>query len=397
MTLTAEGAPDVVPPDERIYVARVAIAALRLPPGTPSLFVSAEASALSEEVSKQLVLALGADSRVDDIEAPPANDVHNARTVSVFSLDDEAPPNEQLPFRTIRLNSDISFSIRVPEKNQPKYRNLADIPANQYHVRWNGMFAVVQWNQVDGRASGSGGHVALEVLAEAAKTAGFDLEVIACNRSCVHRFLHGDIVTFFESSGAERRYRWNVETSAAYADHRALDDPNDQLTKTFTDIEQALERYLISKTRATRVLDLEDYARSCNGELTELNYRFATRRRFPRPGAIVDLWKFRRIGAQRTELLASMWHSVSLLETNHRYWTVDNAELTRYLKSPKLKGIAPMLDDDRDAMTSVDVSLVRASLEDAGTRVDSSKMVWATGAGALGALLGAIVGSLLGT
>src|SRR4051812_22005839 len=64
-----------------IYVCRLAIALVRLPEDTPSLFTVPEARGLSETVEEALRTALDADTRV--VEVYPLNsefEIDNART-----------------------------------------------------------------------------------------------------------------------------------------------------------------------------------------------------------------------------------------------------------------------------------------------------------------------------
>ena len=127
------------------------------------------------QMFSDLCKALREDNRVIEVKEP--EHLTNWDHLNVFH-----PVNTTDPLQII-LGSDrayfgmsrrpVRIRPRVPKKNQPLFRGEDDIPAEEYLVLWDGQTIAVAWEQsADVELPHSGGHVAEDVLRQAAQRAG---------------------------------------------------------------------------------------------------------------------------------------------------------------------------------------------------------------------------------
>lgn len=184
--------------DTSVFITRVAVCVLRLPEDAGSMFTTPEARSFAESLQGKFEKALQLDSRVAEVIAVPAHPFDNAATDTYWEVRIEADKltDAFARYEGLRFNRPTVFRVRVPAKNQPRYRSLDDVPADEYLVAWDGQGVVVQWEQDSPRSTGSGGHIVLSLLEELGQSIGLSVEVIACATHCHHRFVHADFVSF---------------------------------------------------------------------------------------------------------------------------------------------------------------------------------------------------------
>jgi hypothetical protein len=387
--------------DGPIYVTRFALAPLKVPQLTEQLSPGPDAHKLSDSVTESLLKALDKDSRVSGVlEIQEHFHVDNARTFTFNALDEgEEDLGKAIEsYYSLRLNTAIRFRVHVPIKNQPRYRGLEDTPAEDYLVLWDGLWVAVQWSQETPRATGSGGHIALDVLEDVARSAGFEVKIIACAPGCMHRFAHADLVTFsgeranhstFHSTG-RAGVASTVVTPFSYASDDAV---------TLSQIEGALAvimgYFAETKSVADGILFLEERARNNSAELLNISYLRASKRRFPHLlGWLKDSFRLLGSRSHSRKLIAEMWLSLALIESWKRSWNDRNAALAESLEAGNAQALASDLDDGR-GVEDIDMTLVRESLQETATRMDGRAILWATLLGAVAVLAGAALAGVL--
>ncbi len=377
-----------------ISVMRVALALIRMPEGQPSVFVGHEARALSAPVEVAFREALAADPRVTEVlPATDRQDVDNARTHTYFEFKSDQPNliDAVETYQAMRLNQSIWFRVRVPVKNQPLYRNVDDVPSDEYLVAWNGISLAVQWDQSERTATGSGGHIVLDILESAGESAGFPVVVLACSPGCKHRFFHFDVVSF-EGDDQPDHYHVYGETHVGQAVcspwGRGSTDV-ETLRMNFGSLVRLLEQYGATKILADHIAFLQGRARADATEILAIAYERAAARRFPRvSGAISDRWALLGSRRRTRQLIAGLWLALASVDSLTGSWKGFNAHLQELLKSPDVEELQAEFDPDSGVVESLDLSLVRESLLETASRLEGRSLVIATLAGACAALAG---------
>jgi hypothetical protein len=365
-----------------------------MPTGFEPLYTGGDASREGSKVQEQIRVALDAEPRVEELHTLDPIQVDNARTLTFF--DRRADQPEILTgadeFEALRLPRPFVFKVRVPIKNQPKYRNVDDIPTDTYTVMWGGTVLAAQWDQPAPFATMSGGHVVLEVLSDVVDASGYALEIFSCAAECLYKFVHADVVTFttqtppdeFTATGG------GAPTAASIAaPFSRQDDPVVNLRKVLSRLYGPFEQYAVTRSLADKVLELENLTRENAANLMRINYLAASRRRLPNPKALKDMWPMRHARAESRRILASMWLSLSLLETYERQWRRAVKEFDQLMSDQHLHDFEDALTVSREEILSLDISLIKASLSEVGNRLDSKSVIGATAFGALAALAGA--------
>ncbi|MGY0540595.1 hypothetical protein ACW14X_24005 [Nocardioides sp. YJ-D4] len=387
----------------RIYVTRVAIALIRLPPGQEAIFTSPEATALARTVDGKLRSALSSDTRVSEVlENLNSREIDNARTLTFYdpkyheadfvkAIDD---------FEALRLNALISFRVRVPAKNQPKYRSMDDVPSDEYLVVWDGVSLAIQWEQKTARATGSGGHVIFDILEDVGRAAGYPVQIMACSPGCKHKFMHADIVTFDHAHRHREHFhvggRRSPVGSTVVAPYRFDPDDRKNLLRTYNALHSALNAFASTQSLADYLLFLEWRARRDAAAVLEISYDRAARPRFPRVIAMTKTaWKHRGDHKEARQLIAGLWLALATVEAARGDWVANNRALVDRLETGDLSELQEFFDPGTALVEHIDLSLVRASLEEAASRAEGRALVYATLAGACAAIAGSAVTSLL--
>lgn len=384
-----------------IYVCRVALPVVRLPEDARPIFVMPEARSLADKVDAALRAQLQDDSRVAHVypvESHP--EVDNAMTYRFyeFSPDESDLAEAVSTFQAIRLNSVIHFRVRVPAKNQPKYRSLDDVPADEYLVAWDGISAAVQWEQADARATGSGGHVVFDILTDVGRLSGYPVEVMACSPGCLHKFVHVDFVTFPRVDDVDHFHRGG-ETPVGFTATTPFareSDARSNLERTYRPLHAVLNAFAETKTLADSVEFFESRARKDSEELLAIAYERASRRRFPNlVGLMADLWHLRGSRRRSRRLVAGIWLALASADSNLGQWRHYSTRFYELTGERRMDEIEDAFDTGRDSFESLDLSLVRDSLKEISTRIEGQALMWATFAGAAAALAGGALAALL--
>lgn len=384
-----------------VYVCRVALVLLKLPEDAEPLFTSPAARALSADVSGKLVAALEAEPRVMEVLARDEEaEIDNARTHSFA----EMHPHEDSLIdalktrQVLRLNELLRFRVRVPIKNQPKYRSMDDVPSDEYLVYWDGVSAIVQWGQEAPRATASGGHVALDILVDVAHAAGYEATVMACSPGCHHRFVHTDLVAFASDDvpDALQRTGRTPVGSTLVVPFRRREDDIENLDRVYAGIHSAINAFAETQDLADELRFLEDRTRRDSAEILQITYGQVARRRLPDlRGWIVDLWYLKGSRRRKRQLIAGLWLALAVMDARVRQWQYLNARFRGLLAERKLGELGVDLDTREEQIRSLDLGLVRASLEETATRMEGRMMLIAGFAGAVAALAGAALAALL--
>jgi hypothetical protein len=387
--------------DERLYVARIALAALRLPATAPISPLPEMLHRYGIEVETSIRAALSNDSRVTKvIPAGGKIQLDNVRALRFFdqepSADDLFGP-KSVGYTGLRLQQSIYFEVHVPAKNQPRYRDSRDIPSDDYLVSWNGAMLAVQWEQDSQRASISGGHVVIEILESAVRSAGFDLTVIGCEKSCGHRFLHMDVVTF--ETGPVGPHFASTQSKSISPGVATPFTRKSSPSKNLQELEHAIyplfERYFEAKTLADRVIDLATRAQFDCTSLASLLYEISNRRHLPHPGALLDLVRVQGSRRYTRKLIARMWLAVAQVEILQARWHRHEQSFEEAIRESNAEALSHGLDTKAGPMSKVDMTVVRATLQDIGSRTDSRNLLVATLVGALAGAGAGLISALV--
>ncbi|WP_047524617.1 hypothetical protein [Microbacterium sp. ZOR0019] len=383
-----------------IRVARVAVCLLRLGPEAEPLFTVPAARALSDQISASLIKALSADTRVSEvITAPPAPEFDNARTVPFFYIDPDrdGPTLGVEQFQAFRLNTALEFRVRVPAKNQPKYRSMDDVPTDDYLVSWDGTVLYVQWDQENPASTGSGGHVVLSIVEEIARAAGYEAVVMACSRGCHHRFIHGDFVTFASDRVPDHYHRiGSSPTGNGFTVPFSMsDNAVEDLRRIRRHLSVLIEVFAGTKSIADAILYWGWRARADAQTTLSIAYERVSKRPWYRPvGWLIDSWRLRGTSKLSQKMQSSQWLSLASIDSQIGNWREGDKRFAERVGTERLKELARLFDTAGDEVRSLDTTTVRASLQDIASRAEGRSLRVVTLAGAACALVGAVVGAV---
>lgn len=388
---------------EPIFICRIAVALLEMPRETEAMFTVPAARTLSRDVEDRFRDALAADGRVLEVidRATPELPSDNARIDSYIRIDSEVESltDAIAPVPVLRLNENIYFRIRIPAKNQPKYRSRDDVPSDDYLVAWNGVVLAVQWEQQTSLGTGSGGHVVFDVLEEIGALLEHPIRIVACAPSCHHRFVHGDFVTF-SSDDSPDHFHVSGETPVGSTvvtpySKNVVDLAN--LERTYNSLASAVEEYAGLKVLADAIRYLEWRSRVGSRVMLRLAHDRVARRRFPHIlGAVTDLWQLRSSRRETRVLIAELWLSLVSLDSYKVNWQTRFSHFqSRFSEDTLLGELQPLLDVGHDAVLNQDLGLLRSATEEMSSRLEGRLLVIATVMGALGGVGGAALASVL--
>lgn len=388
-----------IPRSRSIRVTRVAVCLLRLLAGSQSLFTFPAARELSDRVTAQLIKALQSDTRVSEVITAPASvEFDNARTVPFFDIgpDEDGPALGVEAYEALRLNSSVEFRVRIPAKNQPRYRSMDDVPTDEYLVSWDGTVLYVQWDQDHPGSTGSGGHVVLTIIEEITRSAGFEAVVMACSRGCHHRFIHGDFVQFDTDDVPDHYHKIGKSPTGSgfVAPIPVGTDAVDDLRRMRSHLSVLVETFAATKTIADAILYWGWRARTDAGTTIAIAYERASKRPWYRPiGWLVDSWGLRGSSRHTKKLLSGQWLCLASIDSQMTNWREGDRRFAKRLETKRLKELATLFDTSADQVRSLDTTTVRASLDDVASRAEGRSLRFATLAGAACALVGAIFGA----
>lgn len=391
----------VVEPEENlkgIFVVRTAAAVMRLPSDASPMFMSEEARSRARQAGQEVRDALERDPRVASMAEVNHFSALNARTTEYVEVDTKSPNvlDVLTDYLGLRLNEPLEFLVHVPAKNQPLYRGAKDLPADDYWVLWDGDTVLVQWEQADSSRSHSGGHIVLDVLGDAVKKAGLELSVIACSPGCLHRFLHVDFATFSEANSAMFDTSRSETAGSIIVPWARPEDPWENIRKLWAAIGNIVPQYAQAKTQALAVLGMEYRARAGVQAVLEIAHKRVTKRTAPHlVGWVVDsfaLFGSRRFTKQR---MSELWVALVEIDTRRRSWADAERHLTDLCEQEGLGGSDTLKDVDQRAVESIDVGLLRDTIQELSARREGRMLVTVTLVGAVAALIGTLAGALL--
>lgn len=385
---------------EPVFIARAAVCVLRLPDSADSMFTTPEARRFADEVQEKIETALEADSRVSEVIHVRSSAVDNASTHSYWKIhDDQEKLTDSFDgYEGLRFNRVTVFRVRVPLKNQPRYRNMDDVPSDDYLVVWDGESAIVQWEQDSPRSTGSGGHVVLALLEEVVAATGYEVEVVACAPTCHHRFVHADFVSF---SGEHDHDEFQINGSALIGStvetpwgKRPSDIEN--LNHTYRALQGPLAVYGQARSLATFILFLEHRARGDSADVLAIAHQRASRSTIRHPRQWVrDTWALRGSRRESRELMSGLWLALVTIDSQRRVWRALERRLRESLRTARMPVLVSELDVDTAQIEAQDVSLLKDSVAELGARTEGRQLLLATGSGAVAALAGAALAALL--
>jgi hypothetical protein len=385
-----------------IYVCRMALTAVRVPSDVEFDHVGPEASAFAAEVESKFRAALAADPRVSElIDSNASFEVDNARTRTLYQIDAEASNvlDSVGAFQGLTLNSVIVFRVRVPKKNQPKYRSMDDVPADDYLAAWDGLSLAVQWNQTHPGATGSGGHVVLEILEQAGEKAEFPVSILTCTPSCLHRFLHLDFVTFEDECGCGKGFHLSGETPVGrtvIAPFGRAESDVRNLYQTFFAVSSVLHVFAETRSDAEYILHLAYRSRIDSSEVLYISYQRADRSRLPDfTSWVKDLWDLRGSRREARRLIAGIWLALAMIDARLGTYLNRNSRFNELVDEKQLTELRSFLETEHQSVADLDLAGVRASLQETATRMEGRLLIAATFGGAAAALIGASVAALL--
>ena len=298
----------------------------------------------------------------------------------------------------IRFSDYMSFTVEVPEKNQPRLSEDDTIPTH-YEVLWDGMIVLVTWRAPRGTLLGmSGGQIVEDILTEALERAGFTLYVQACEPECDHRFVHTAIRLL---PGAEEQGDIEYVKSTRYAEINALLPPmgeEDYAEALYLDLRTSAAAFTELKNVGRRILDVEHIARINLDRLLSLSCTRAELPLLGRKERLERRWNLRGWRRDSNRLIAQVWRALANIELLRRGWAGERFDFEGDVTE---RGLSDLYvrdhADDASRIESLDLDLMRAAVESAAERLDKRALVTVTGVAAIaGALAGAIFGALAG-
>lgn len=386
--------------DSSVFITRVASCVLRLGEDAPWMFTTPEARALADELQSRVTARLRADSRVTEVVEVPVHPVDNAATHTYWKID---PAKQELedaavPYQGLRLNQPSLFRVRIPIKNQPLYRNIQDVPSEEYLVLWDGVNVIVQWEQSKPRSTGSGGHAVLDLLTQAVKEAGYEVEVLACAPTCHHRFLHADFVSFshgehdhdFKITG-EARIGVTVENPLG---KRQSDEEN--IWTFYMYVQTPLAIYGQGRSTSNYIFFLEERIRQDAAISLQLAHERSRKSSVRHPVLWArDSWRLRGTSRHIRELMSGLWLALVTLDAQRGSWRHTHDRLVESLTASRMPGLSEPFDIGERQVQSQDVGLIRESIANLDARIEGRMLLWATAAGAVCAISGGLIAALI--
>lgn len=373
-----------------VFMARVATLFAIMPDGQKD----------KEKCYDALMQSIEQDSRITSVEKRRF-DPNWSHTFRVFPYDprDDDILTDRDEQRALLLGRHIRFVARVPYKNQPKFRGADDFPSEAYDVCWDGIFLVVVWKSTFGaRIPSAGGHVVIDILREAGRRAGMQVQTQGCSAGCTFMFMHNTLTLEAETTDtgsvelervSEGRRRFvihagNVETGAEAA---AL------IFRHFGTESISFARF---KNLARRIRTIDKIAHQNTSLLLRLNYEKSLRRSVPILKRRPDFKATRKARSDRSELTSGLWLALIQLETLTREWLEVRTSMFKQMESHgTLDFFETDLVDDDIVVESLETELIRTTLENVGSRSDNRIIAFATAAGALAAVVGGFIGAVI--
>ncbi|GAB3666075.1 hypothetical protein GCM10027596_33030 [Nocardioides korecus] len=276
--------------------------------------------------------------------------------------------------------------------------NVDDVPTDTYFVAWDGITALVMWDREEETVlpTRSGGHVVIDILTDVLASAGGALYAQPCSPGCTNEFAHR-VLRIERAVGP--RMVGKVKTHgfpAADIHVHSENEPIGVAGDMMISLRQTAFFFARYKNLARRIQDLESAARSDVDRLLEVQYEQIRRAKLKFGARAREIGKAREERSETKVLVARLWIALARLESFKREW---DGMRRRFLESAEESGSLPMFQDDfgddDHAVDSLDLSFIRAAIEQSASRYDTRVVALATGAGGAAGLVGSMVGALL--
>jgi hypothetical protein len=391
--------------DDLPYVGRVAIC-----------FLTVSHDVSPKKAFGDITRELKNDPRVASIDVPSVTDPDSLLPFSVSTFDSDAEDDEMTPdpyshFHTFTFRSPITMHIRAPRRLQQTYSRFSDIPAEEYWVAWDGMALSVIW--VPEKAAGktgdtvtvgdlvdalspSGGLVVQQILKEAASKCDYDFHTVECSPNCDYTFLHADLV--LQTVGPEQVTSFqepDERTSLTSVDLGVEHDPYAALAELHSEIQFSARMFTLMRCANDAMIEIARFAHRNNARLLRLNYERANASAQGFWSSLVGNWKLRGWKRRARRYMARINLALSALEKLRMDWARYKPP---YDSSAKDENNGAVFKNEYElsveAMSTLQVSEVRSTVEHLTASLDTNSLVLAT---AIGAVAGAIIGALIGT
>ncbi|WP_434967265.1 hypothetical protein [Janibacter indicus] len=299
-------------------------------------------------------------------------------------------------FTVVTSNRFLTFEVRVPIKNQPVHSDLDSAPSDTYWVAWNGLTAVVMWEQGEPYRPLSGGQVVVSILREAVEGIGASLYVQNCNPGCDFQFLHETLRVVTDPDA----YLLDLRIDPLDQEHVAIALPLRR--SSLLDVEclgvmvnGGIESFAEFKNLGRRIIDLENQIRGNLGHiLGHLNASNLIAAEGWKLSSIAPRWKGRGWRREVRHLISRTWLGISNVDILRRSWD----EQCAWLETNEQDAMLLLARDFRSDMSSVralDLTPVAETVTQVSNGLDNRTVVTATAFGALAGGLAGFMGSLL--
>lgn len=371
------------------------------------MLVRSDEKLTKKQIYEEVLAGLRAESRVVEIGS---SDCH-PDWMGAFraymqrgKFPDELLLSSEFYFDAVKLVDPVYFTVSVPIKNQKPFRGEEDIPTSEYFAAWDGITLVVAWER-DREVlipPHSGGHVVIEIIGQALASRKLGLYVQACSQNCTNMFTHKDLrVEKFPGKGGLscKKGRQNGRLIDVHVESEG--GGGQVALEILLGMQWYGSQFARFKNYSRRIQDLEQYAREMVDELLQLNYSGISSDAGKRISwksvktlGIIPFRRRRALAAKTKTLVSSLWLALSRIEAIRRDW--DRVQL-HLLEKEDRYGIFFDADTGMDLKitSSMDTNFIRSAVEQHETRKDARITAVATFTGAVGGLVGAVIGGLL--
>jgi hypothetical protein len=264
--------------------------------------------------------ALERDSRVSLIEEALARPEWMA--AFVMYPDDDGSQEDLLTetdhFHAVRLRDPLVFTVRVPKRNQPRFKDSDDIPTDIYYTAWDGVSLIVLWDRPLAlrEPPRSGGHVVVDILKDVSQAAGFDLYVQACNPACTNIFAH-QVLRIEQYKESEHPTAHVVEGSkrpVVDVHVGALSNGSDVAMMIYRGFGFRMMQFARLKNSSRRLRAVEQLVRKRLAKLLQLQYSRNSRRTLHLRERVSALWTHRNDRSTERRLAAALWLGLARIE-----------------------------------------------------------------------------------
>ena len=155
------------------------------------------------------------------------------------------------------------------------------------------------------------------------------------------------------------------------------------------------QNFAYYKNLARHIRDIEQHARSMVERLLELNLQRIRRARTSPLSRLKTLRQKRRDIREIAELIASLWLAFARIEAVKRDWSDHRRRLHESIEEHRIESVFVRDQaDDEAAVNNMELSFIKAAVEQSATRMDSRTMATITAASAGFALVGALLGAI---